>query len=206
MHPAPSTAAASFATFALLAGCALAPAIPEDDPASATRQPLVIAEQSYKVIGFLLQSLGHGLNGTALNGSTLDGHAVMYASLDNVQWRGHPVTHVELERTEFSGRVNDRRRISAAGFVGAIFPAVLEDGSALPLTLEATGRPDDLANKDVLLHWLSYPAQEGQRPLCGVDEDGDAIPAIPLAGRPDTHIGMPGGGSWIDDAATVTFA
>lgn len=198
------------ATFMLEAatgiGCMLPQDVSGDEPVSASQDQLEIYNQSYKVLGFLVESLGHGLNGTAMNGTTLDGHVVLYASLSGVQWQGRPVVDVSLDASSFVGKVDDSRRIRATAFEGASFPAVLDDGTEIRLTAESIAWDADLSNKDVLLHWLTYPAQDGPHPLCGVDASGQPVPAIALSGRPDTRVGEPGGGGWIDDPGVATFA
>lgn len=62
------------------------------------------------------------------------------------------------------------------------------------------GTPDMLAYAVV----LELPS--GDQPLCGLDANGDPVPAIPLAGRWDYRRAVPGGGAHIDDPSQFTFA
>lgn len=193
----------------MLAGCAVAERAEQtqdQEPLAQSEQALLIAGYNYSVIGFLVEALGIGLNGTALNGAVLDGHVVVYASLSGVQSNGTAISKVTLQGTELSGRLAGGKHIHGKGFEGVQLPGVLEDGSTLPITIDSIDASANKTDKDVSRMQVSYHTKDGHRPLCGLDQDGDPIPAIPLSGRPDTNIGAPGGGGWVQDPSAMTFA
>ena len=188
-----------------LTGCALAAPEVGDERVGSADQAFEL-QSSYRVLGFLVEALGIGLNGTALNGAVLDGHRVVHASLLGVKKGAAAVDQVSIDGTELLGRLADGKHIRGKAFEGTRFPAVLEDGTTIPVTLDAVERSNAQADRDVWRVHVSYDTQIGPQPLCGLDADGAPVAAIPLAGRPDTNLGTPGGGGWVHDASTVTFA
>lgn len=117
-----------------------------------------------------------------------------------------PVVEASMDGSELVGRLADGKHLRGAAFQGVELPGVLEDSSTLPLTIASVVRGSSQADRDVFRVVVTYATQDGPRPLCGVGADGAPIAAIPLLGRPDTTIGQPGGGGWVHDATSVTFA
>jgi hypothetical protein len=89
--------------------------------------------------------------------------------------------------------------------VGARFSANLDDGSILELRIEAINKHPDKNFKKLMLYTVSYAAPYANEYLCGLDENGAPIAAIPLNGRWDLSQGTATGGSWIDDKDSFTF-
>ncbi len=190
----------------VLGGCVTTVQDESEGSSAQAQEALEFGVYSYDVTGFLVQTLGRGLNGRSLNGTLLDGRVVKYASLDGARLGAAPLTDVTLEATVFAGRVAGHKKISGRRFEGVVLPAVLDDGSSVDLQIDAISPNPDPANKDVNLFQVSYATTDGQKPLCGTDADGQAIAAIPLSGRPDTSVGVPGGGGWVNDPGVATFA
>ena len=196
---------ASLLTIASALGACTVATTEPGEPAGEAAQALDF-QSSFRVLGFLVEALGIGLNGTAINGAALDGHSVVHASLHGGRKGGVALVEASTSGSELLGRLADGKHLRGEAFVGVELPGVLEDGSTLPLTIAAVVRGTSQADRDVFRVVVTYATQDGPRPLCGVDADGAPITAIPLLGRPDTAIGQPGGGGWVHDAEAVTFA
>jgi hypothetical protein len=156
---------------------------------------------SFRPLTWSIDLYGRDLNGRALNGGDLSRAIVLGVSLTNVRHNGRVLEGVRLEGTTF--RSNS---VSANGFAGATFEAVLDDGTLLPVRIERMRQHPSLALRDVTLYDVSYQTNDGWRPFCGTDDDGDRIAAIPLRGRWDYRQGVPGGGARVDDPSAFTFA
>lgn len=147
---------------------------------------------------------GHA-NGASHNGPGINGRALNGASTGSVRLGDHVAEKVLLVGTEFLAKTPDGERRGLA-FVGAEFQASLSDGDALALRIdqiEPSARPGE---PDVLLYTVSYATAQGRRFLCGVDDDGQPVRAVPLSGRWDERWGVPGGGEKLDEGSTFTFA
>lgn len=160
----------------------------------------------YRLIGFSYDLVGRDLNGVDLNGHLLDGHGVVQVSLAGASRQGTPVKSVELRNTVFYGFNVRSAQAGNDVFSGVTFTATLDDGTSLPLRIDQMMRHPDMANKDVFLYAVSYPTQDSWKPLCGLDQNGNPIMAIPLNGRWDYRFGVVGGGAKIDDDQSFTFA
>ena len=137
------------------------------------------------------------LNGIALNDQYLDDQYIVAVSLDNVQMKhGHPVS-LRLRGTAFNhgGRIE-----------GAEFTAWVDDGSELKLRVDAVEAPHRGDSSNVIRYYVSYDSDEGRLPLCGTDEYGAPVAAIPLSGRWDYSAGTETGGTHIADERVFTFA
>jgi hypothetical protein len=196
---------ASLVLASALVGCTAATTEAPDERVGAASEALEL-QSSFRVLGFLVDALGIGLNGTSMNGAALDGHSVVHAKLVGGKRGAVALAEASLDGSELVGRLADGKHLRGAAFEGVELPGVLEDGSTLPLTLVGVVRTSSQADRDVWRVQVTYPTQDGPRPLCGVGADGQPIAAIPLVGRPDTNIGAPGGGGWVDDPTTVTFS
>lgn len=150
--------------------------------------------------------MGRDLNGTDLNGDALDGLVVESVSLDDVELGNGPMQEVWLEETRFEGRDAQGKKKKHEAFEGAMFHANLDDGSSIPLYVERITRHPWKMHKDVYGYELWYPRESDWEPLCGRDDDGQPLLAIPLVGRWNHQQGVTGGGDWIDDPSAFTFA
>ncbi len=150
--------------------------------------------------------VGRDLNGVDLNGDALDGRFVESVELGDVTLSNGPMREVSLDETRFGGRDARGKKAKQDDFVGAWFEANLDDGSTIPLQVTDIRRHPSMVHKDVWGYELWYPRAGDWAPLCGVDDDGQPLLAIPLAGRWNHEQGVPGGGDWIDDPTKFTFA
>ncbi len=149
---------------------------------------------------YAFQLYGRDLNGRSLNGQDLTGHGVLGLSLTNVRLGKKKLVDVTLDDTTFHGSKRKGRE-----FVGATFDAVLEDGSVLPVRIDAIHEP--ARNEAVVTRYtVSYETEKEWKPFCGTNAAGTPIRAVPLSGRWDYREGVRGGGAHIDDPEAFTFA
>ena len=142
------------------------------------------------------QLVGRGLNGRSWNMDVLDGRLVVAVSLKGVRFDKGPAKNLKLDGTKFKG---------AKDAVGATFTAKLDNGATLPLQVfGVTTRGSPKAAYDA--YEVRYPADGEWKPLCGLDEAGAPVLAIPLAGRWDYQEGVPTGGAHIEEPDVFTFA
>ena len=137
------------------------------------------------------------LNGIALNGAALDERYIEGISLDDVVLGNGKATSLDLKGT----RLKHLNQLD-----GALLTATLDNGETLPVRIDSVEPKEERADPDVIHYYASYEAEEGWQPLCGVDEAGEPIGAIPLLGRWDYTQGTETGGSKIDDDSSFTFA
>jgi hypothetical protein len=156
--------------------------------------------------GLFFQLAGRDLNGTGLNGFALDGHFVSSIPFDSVSLGDVPLKKIELVATMLKALPEHGGPVFGKGIVGMTFVGDLEDGSAVPLRIDNVRWNQTPGQTDLLLYDVSYQTELGWRPLCGLGDDGSAVPAIPLAGRWDYTVRTPGSGSWVNDEAKFTFA
>lgn len=148
--------------------------------------------------------IGRGLNGTALNGKVLDGRFVVEVSLkDAVPPKGGRKDQ-KLSATSFGNGSLDLKK-ARKDTVGMTFQGVLDDGDPLPLRIDDVQSSTD-PDSPYLRYAVSYPSDGRWVPLCGSDDAGGAILAIPLEGVWDYRQGVRGGGSWSGDEHAFTFA
>jgi hypothetical protein len=158
------------------------------------------------VSGLNLGLSGRDLNGVSLNDEVLDEHVVTGVSFTGAVLDGKPMQSVWLDDSSLKGRDHKGHAVSAEHFVGAELEATLDNGASLTLQVLDRQRHPGKGNKDVYGYEVWYETSTAPEPLCGFDEDGQAILAIPLAGRWSYGQGTPEGGSWIDDPTSFTFA
>lgn len=143
--------------------------------------------------------VGRGLNGRSWEGLILDGRMVLGVSLKQVAFPHRPPRNLRLEATVFRGAPGPK------GVIGAIFQATLDNGTSVPLTitgLEPRGEP----GRSFFVYEVRFLADGQWQPLCGSDESGRPVAAIPLNGRWDYREGSPTGGDHLEDGDTFTFA
>lgn len=143
------------------------------------------------------------LNGIALNSAYLEDRFVTELSLDDVvvpdRWSGETTTRdLDLVGTRFM--------YPSHKIVGAVFTATLDDGSTLPVRIDAAKARWKRKDPDVIHYYATYETDTGRQPLCGVDENGDPVGAIPLLGAWDYTEGTETGGAKIDDSRIFTLA
>ena len=160
------------------------------------------------ILGTKIPLIGRDLNGTHLNGCSLEGRQVISVSLDSVVSEGgESLSSLRLEKTLFHGVLQDGSPIGSMGMVGAEFMALLDDGGLLPLRIQSIERiQDDRANKEIRRYQVSYFDGEQDQPLCGLDEEGQPMAAIPVKGHWNLEEGVAGGGAYLPEASVFTFA
>lgn len=164
-----------------------------------------------------LDLVGHGLNGRSFNGKLLDGRMVSSVSLDNVLLQNGKGHDLELVDTQFGlsqgnsqkgGKGKAQAKLSQNKLVaapGLIFTAMLDDGDQVLLRVEsvaAAGAP----SPSYLRYVVSYAGENGWQSLCQSGDDGQPGFAIPLNGQWDYREGVQGGGDFLADSASFTFA
>ncbi len=165
-----------------------------------------LIEPVQRTLTFGVQLSGHDLNGVGLNGEILDGKKVRAVSFHDAERNGEPMRSVWLHRTRLRGFDARWRPVSHRRMEGTIFTAELDDGELIRLRIEETYRDPDQHNRDLWLYRVSYQTDSGWLPLCGVDDGGDPIAAIPLQDVWDYSQGTAGGGSRSQDSSAFTFA
>jgi len=185
------------AALALVSGCALE---------AESRETVAVQSAELGLGGSTGWGWAWGLVGISLNGRSLAGKdlatiGLVGVSLEDVRYAGNTLRDVTLDATTFHAAHG--HGVNGASFVGATFRGMLADGDALPLRIDAADATDE---RDVTLYAVSYYADARWRPLCGLDEHGVPVRAIPVAGRWDYRVGVEGGGSHIDDPDAFTFA
>jgi hypothetical protein len=143
------------------------------------------------------------LNGIALNGAYFEDRFVTELSLDDVIIPGRRSGKKQTADLNLSGT---RFVYPGHKLVGAVFTATLDDGSTLPVRIDAVEERWHRDIRDVIHYYASYESDAGRQPLCGVDENGDPVGAIPLIGAWDYSEGTETGGAKIDDPRVFTFA
>jgi hypothetical protein len=159
-----------------------------------------------RLVGYQHGLAGRDLNGVSYNGDVLDGRLVTGVSLVHVRLQGHELQSVRLEETRFVGVKNDGKAVQYNKFAGAEFVATLDDGSTLFLDIDAVEKGHGVGGKYTVYYEVSYETADSFEPLCGLDDDGLPILAIPLEGRWDLSEGTFSGGSKIEDPSSFTFA
>ena len=153
-----------------------------------------------RIIGNWVSLAGRDLNGVSLNGASLDGHKVTSVSLEGIQVKGKSLGKAWLWGSRLFPLLGNGM------FKGAELTAKLDDGKTVGLRVDSVTKGTSKANKDIYYYLVSYPTQSGYRPLCGLDPQGQPVPAIPLRGRWDYRQGVAGGGDHINDSDSFTFA
>ena len=147
---------------------------------------------------------GTSLNGTSLNGISLNGVSLNGVSLNGISLNGIGLNGVSLNGTSLNGTSLNGISLNGISLNGATLNGVLSDGRLLPLRVDSivAGTGDDA---DIFYYAVSFVTDQGPFPLCGDEEDGSPVLAIPLAGTWDERQGVPGGGSHIADPNMITF-
>ncbi len=136
---------------------------------------------------------GRGLNGRNLNGRELNGHVLSDALLGALS-----LDTVWLEGSALVSKASTGQVLRGAALVGA----QLGDATGLSPRLRIDAAS---AQGDIWQYTVSYWSPAGWKPLCPGDA-GQALAAIPLAGRWDYREGVPGGGAHIAEPGVITFA
>ena len=159
-----------------------------------------------RLLGHLPALNGRDLNGVGLNDDALKGRQIVAVSAYGATLDGSPLDAVWAEESRIHATNARGKKVGLKALERAVLQGVLEDGQTLPLYVQSAEQHPSKANKDVWGYEVWYEADSTLAPLCGVDEDGAPILAIPLAGRWNYGEGVEGGGDWLDDPASFTFA
>ena len=165
--------------------------------ATITTEAVALTYYRTTAIGFRTSLSGIDLNGISFNGNVLDDKTLVSVSLNDVMIDGNYAEEVELEISKFSGTDSRGRHVNFNKFQGAEFIADLHDGTVLLIKIDDMYKGEEKSIKDIHFYEVSYQTNEGWQPLCGQDDDGNPIPAIPLNGRWDYSEGTETGGSKI---------
>ena len=206
-----SLSAIIFAGFAVLLGTACQTATQQDveslgQKSEALGLPGYYDYTTTRVIGRIYDLAGRDLNGVSLNGKVLDGHLVVSVGLSSAKVQGVTAREVSLDGSVFTGRSGSGKALKAEQWVGAEFTALLDDGESIALRIDERVVSKERSERDVVRYVVSYPTLEGRSSLCGEDQNGNPIAAIPLQGRWNYEAGAAGGGDKIDDPTVFTFA
>jgi hypothetical protein len=148
---------------------------------------------------------GMSLNGMSLNGMSLNGMSLNGWSLNGMSLNGWSLNGMSLNGSQLGGVTADGQPIAGRQLVGATLVGLLSSGDELPLRIDSADKLP-APNKDVWAYGVSFEIDQGWFPLCGTAESGAQILAVPLAGTWNGAAGEVGGGSWIPDESTFTFA
>jgi ADYC domain-containing protein/pentapeptide repeat protein len=148
---------------------------------------------------------GTSLNGTSLNGTSLNGTSLNGTSLNGASLNGASLNGTSLNGTSLNGTSLNGTSLNGTSLNGVSLNGVLSNGETLPMHVDSIVQGAG-SDGDIFYYAVSYKTAQGWQPLCGVEQDGSAVLAIPLAGRWNEAQGVPGGGSHIDDPSVITFA
>lgn len=160
----------------------------------------------------LIASNGVSVNGTSENGQDVNGIRVNGIRVNGIRVNGIRVNGIRINGALLFGLsitvqgsrlvAYDENGLEVA--LGSPFevPATLEDGSIVWLRLEGPTPLDSGPNADVFVYETSYrdDATGAWHPI-----DEHTSEAIPLLGRWDAGVGVPGGGDYIDDPEVITL-
>ncbi len=143
---------------------------------------------------------GSSLNGSSLNDVSLNGSSLNGSSLNGSSLNGSSLNGSSLNGTSLNGTSLNGSSLNGTDFIGALFPAELSNG------MTTTLRIDDMRAEDEIWYYtVSVAVDGGWALLCGADETGAAVEAIPFEGVWNNGDGVPGGGSKTRDASRITF-
>lgn len=148
-------------------------------------------------ISILYRLPARDLNGIHLNKALPDGRYIEKISLDHVRMHKWRYRSLYLDGTRFLTRHHVR---------GLVFKAILDDGSTLPVRIDDVDYQWSEHRWQIDSYYASYKSKRGWKPLCGVDENGDPVGAIPLLGYWDYSEGTSTGGSKTEHHRYFTFA
>jgi hypothetical protein len=154
----------------------------------------------------LVQDNGRNLNGRNLNGRNLNGRNLNGVSLNGVSLQGVTLAGAWVEEAELRGVNAAGKEAKGKDLRGAKLTGLIDDGSTLALRIDALARSDQPGQHDVWLYSVSYQTDAGWKPLCGVGPDNAPVGAIALDGLWDYRVGEAGGGAYLDDPDSFTFA
>jgi len=182
-----------------------------------SRQDLLQAQNGTRFNGVSLNGVkinGVSLNGKKLNGVSLNGILINGTQINGVGKQGRLLngssldgiclSGFELRETRFEAELSDGTNIGGEDFIGAQMLGTLSDGSTIRM------RIDDIqtlpTGGGLLGYEVSVRLGETWQPLCGLDDAGSPVLAIPLNGIWDYRQGVAGGGNHIDQEGLFTFA
>lgn len=179
------TCAEVFAVVLLLSGCGV-----ETDRPTA------------KLVSALEADNGRSMNGVDLNGRSMNGRSMNGRSMNGVSLAGGvTLGGVKLLDVVVVGGslTSPSRGLSGSGLAGAELVGTATDGTAFSVRIDSVRAASD---PDIVLYRVSFTADGGRYPLCGVDGAGTPIDAIAVAGEWDYVTGARISSS----ASFVTFA
>ncbi len=179
--------------------------ISEDARAQYYYTPYYSTSWDYRVVGYRIPLIGRELNGMGWNGEVLEGQIVAAVSLSGATRDGAALHKLRLEGTRFFG-THRHGFLADERFLGVIFSGKLSNGNEILLRIDNIQRHPERIHRDVFLYEVSYETLTGWEPLCGRDEEGQPVPAIPLMGVWNYEEGTPEGGAHIDEPGSFTFA
>lgn len=201
---------------AVVAGCGGQPL------ANAPAASELAAARSALVIDNGRQLNGRQLNGRQLNGRQLNGRQLNGRQLNGRQLNG---PELNLRQVSFGGSVGGGTGTLVAVWLdGSAIVGVDDQGAELrgeqlvgaELVEASAAGPDqrlridavsvDAVHPDSFRYTVSDLQGGTWRPLCGVDDGGQAIEAVALSGTWDPSTGSESGGDHIDDPQKITFA
>ncbi len=194
-------ATVSILSLLLTAGC---DAGPGSSTVESTSHNLTIWEL-LNMKQFSFDLVGRGLNGTHLNGDDLAQHMLVSVSLSGVVMPKGAPKDLTLSATLFKGAQAKGKKPGHRDAVGAVFAGNLDDGTTLKLRIDDSSFTQG-SSSTFYRFAVSYQAKEGWLPLCGTDEAGMPVLAMPLNGTWEYREGIEGGGEWSDSDTLFTFA
>jgi len=147
---------------------------------------------------------GLHLNGLHLNGIHLNGLHLNGIQLDGLSINGISINKVVLSGGALTATGSDGQTRTGAALAGATLAASLSDGT--PITLRIDGATSVAADAQVYTVSYRAPGSSAFAPLCGVEDGGTPVAALPLSGAWDESEGTPTGGAHVDDPSVFTFA
>jgi hypothetical protein len=145
-------------------------------------------------------------NGVQLNGLQLHGRETWF---DGVAYEGARLPDGEratliLDRGVLSAR-SEGVTLSGADLIGTHVSGLLRRLRVLDLRIDDAAYDSEPGNQDVLLYTVSLQVGDTSVPLCGLDQKGQPVPAVAVAGLWNYQQGTRDGGAHIDDRRAFTF-
>jgi hypothetical protein len=157
--------------------------------------------------GMLLN--GMLLNGKMLNGGLLTSQLSAADQLGSVDRSGATLGGQRLSRIDVgAGGLHatavDGSALAGADLIGARLTGHTGIGVPVPLRID-DAQTDAAPNDDIVLYDVSYQLGNSWYPLCGVDGNGNQMPAVAVSGRWNLWQGVSSGGDHVEDGYTFTF-
>jgi hypothetical protein len=124
---------------------------------------------------------GTSSNGTSLNGTSLNGTSLNGTSLNGTSLNGTSLNGTSLNGTSITAASAGGPPLSGSAVVGSSWTGTASNGAPVALRIDAAAQGTG-ANVDVWFYAVSFNTGSAWAPLCGIDDLGMPVEAVPVAG------------------------